>query len=178
MKLSFNTAGPCDPRFHYMLPAEPRLPALRGLIDEMNYVVVHAPRQMGKTTTLRAMARRFTAEGDYAALHFSCEAAKAAEEDFGAAERIILDELQRQSEIQLEPALRPTEWPDAAAGGRLERALDHWASRCPRPLVSSSTRSTRYWVHRSYRRWDSSERPTTTGRTTRRGPSSSSGCAT
>jgi hypothetical protein len=51
----FNTAGPCVPELHYMVPAEPRLPDARGLIDEGQYFVVHAPRQTGKTTTLRAL---------------------------------------------------------------------------------------------------------------------------
>ena len=30
----FNTAGPCDPVDHYMLPPERRLPEVRRLIDE------------------------------------------------------------------------------------------------------------------------------------------------
>ena len=70
----FNTAGPCDEVRHYMVPAEPRLPDARRLIDQGQYFVVHAPRQTGKTTTLRSLARTLTAEGRYAALHFSCEA--------------------------------------------------------------------------------------------------------
>ncbi|WP_437879148.1 hypothetical protein [Sorangium sp. So ce513] len=33
MPRSFNTAGPCNPADHYMLPAEERLPAVRDLVD-------------------------------------------------------------------------------------------------------------------------------------------------
>lgn len=50
----FNTAGPCVPERHYMLPPEPRLPEAGRLIERGMYFVVHAPRQTGKTTTLRA----------------------------------------------------------------------------------------------------------------------------
>jgi hypothetical protein len=45
----FNTAGPCQPEMHYMLPSMPRLPQLETLIDRAGYFVLHAPRQVGKT---------------------------------------------------------------------------------------------------------------------------------
>jgi hypothetical protein len=48
----FNTAGPCVPERHYMLPPEPRLPQARPLVERGMYFVVHAPRQTGKTTVL------------------------------------------------------------------------------------------------------------------------------
>ncbi|MCW2931237.1 MAG: hypothetical protein JWM19_2199 [Actinomycetia bacterium] len=59
----FNTSGPCVPELHYMLPPEPRLPEARPLIDRELYFVVHAPRQTGKTTTLRALARQISSQG-------------------------------------------------------------------------------------------------------------------
>ncbi|MFD2349129.1 hypothetical protein ACFSTC_06635 [Nonomuraea ferruginea] len=60
-----------------MIPPTPRLPEARALIDLDRYFVVHAPRQTGKTTALEALASELTAEGDTAALMFSCETAKA-----------------------------------------------------------------------------------------------------
>ena len=39
-----------------MIPAERRLPEAPGLIDQLGYFVVHAPRQTGKTTALRLVA--------------------------------------------------------------------------------------------------------------------------
>ncbi|PZT73826.1 hypothetical protein DNK55_16655 [Streptomyces sp. AC1-42T] len=48
----FNTAGPCVPTRHYMVPAQERLPRARGYIEQGQYFVVHAPRQTGKTTVL------------------------------------------------------------------------------------------------------------------------------
>ena len=62
----FNTAGPCEPERHYMLPPERRLPEVRKLLDQAYYFVVHAPRQVGKTTTFRALAGS-PGEGRYAA---------------------------------------------------------------------------------------------------------------
>ncbi|MEO3876803.1 hypothetical protein ABGB18_49340 [Nonomuraea sp. B12E4] len=53
----FNTTGPCDPQRHYMLPPAPRLPEARVLIEMDRYFVLHAPRQTGKTTMLRTLAR-------------------------------------------------------------------------------------------------------------------------
>ncbi len=47
--------------------------------------MVHAPRQTGKTTALRALAQELTAIGRYAALYFSCELGEAAGDDYGAA---------------------------------------------------------------------------------------------
>jgi len=89
----FNTAGPCLPEYHYMIPALRRLPEAHGLVDQMGYFVVHAPRPTGKTTALRALARELTADGRYAALRFSCELGQAAGDDYGAAQRGILDEI-------------------------------------------------------------------------------------
>jgi DNA polymerase III delta prime subunit len=78
----FNTAGPCKESMHYMVPPLPRLPGARELIDEGGYFVVHAPRQTGKTTTLRALAKALTAEGRYTAPAFSCESAEPAGDDY------------------------------------------------------------------------------------------------
>jgi predicted AAA+ superfamily ATPase len=58
----FNTAGPCDRADHYMLPAMKRLPEVRRLIGQKGCFVVHAPRQVGKTTALLSLARELTAE--------------------------------------------------------------------------------------------------------------------
>jgi hypothetical protein len=68
MARRFNTAGPCRPDLHYMIPAERRLPEAPGLVEQGAYFVVHAPRQTGKTTALRALADQLTASGRWAAL--------------------------------------------------------------------------------------------------------------
>lgn len=134
----FNTAGPCDPADHYMLPASERLPEIDGLIAEKLYVVVHAPRPTGKTTAVRALARELTAGGRYAALMFSCESAAPFDEgrdDMVEAQRAILDSIRQQARLDLPEDLRPPEWPDAPAATMLRAGLEAWAQTCPRPLV-------------------------------------------
>ena len=63
----FNTAGPCNSDDHYMLAATTRLADehVFKLIENKSYFVVHAPRQTGKTTTMRELARHLTASGYY-----------------------------------------------------------------------------------------------------------------
>lgn len=63
----FNVAGPCNEADHYMLPVMRRLPKIRRLIERKSYFVLHAPRQVGKTTALLALGRELTAEGRYVA---------------------------------------------------------------------------------------------------------------
>ena len=52
MEKYFNTAGPCIPGKHYMLPGLDRLPEIRHLVGMERYFVIHAPRQTGKTTAM------------------------------------------------------------------------------------------------------------------------------
>ena len=118
-----------------MLPPEPRLPEARQLVDERAYFGVHAPRQTGKTTTLRALARKLTAEGRYAALHFSCELGESAKEDIALAQEAVLDVVRRSARAELPEALRPPSWPEAPGATMLSNALEAWARACPRPLV-------------------------------------------
>lgn len=130
----FNTAGPCKPAYHYMLPPEPRLPEVRRLVDQMQYFVIHAPRQVGKTTSIRALAEALTDEGHYAAVWVSAEQGQALREDIGAAERVVLGDWLISAQALPEP-LRPPPWPEGAPGERIRLALTAWAQACPRPLV-------------------------------------------
>lgn len=134
MDRHFNTAGPCRPEIHYTLPPERRLPEVRRLVDAQHYFVLHAPRQVGKTTALRALAASLTAEGRYAAVMVSMETGAAFPTDIGAAEFAIVDAWRRAAE-HLPRKLAPPPWPDAPAGSRIASALNAWTRACPRPLV-------------------------------------------
>ena len=131
----FNITGPCNPAVHYMVPAEARTPDVTGLLTKRAWFVVHAPRQTGKTTAMRALALRLCAEGTYAALYFSCEAARAFPEDVNAAERRIWLAIVEGANQRLPEALRPPPLQEVAVGGLLAVQLRVWAERCPRPLV-------------------------------------------
>lgn len=56
-----------------MLPALRRIPQVRDLVEQQAYFVVHAPRQVGKTTSLTSLATELTREGRHAALLVSME---------------------------------------------------------------------------------------------------------
>jgi predicted AAA+ superfamily ATPase len=45
------------------------------LIEDMQYFLIHAPRQTGKTTFLHALAHRLNKEGNYVAVVCSLESA-------------------------------------------------------------------------------------------------------
>lgn len=124
----FNIAGPCDPRRHYMLPAEARLPELLGLVEQDQYFGVHAARQTGKTTAMRAFAERLRGLG-YVAVHATLETSQGLTEPVDA-EPLWLSAL----ETAAEDCLRPGDLPsvpriDATApvGDRLRLWLRAWA---------------------------------------------------
>ena len=73
MERYFNIAGPCFPDEHYMLPALDRLPEARGLVRRRQYFVIHAPRQTGKTTALKALAREINEQCDMFAIYCTLE---------------------------------------------------------------------------------------------------------
>src|SRR5262245_3470031 len=131
----FNTAGPCNPADHYMLPSAARLPQVRDLIDQKLYFVLHAPRQVGKPTSLLNLAEQLTAEGAYVAALLSMEVGAPFATDTGAAELAILSEWRSAVSWQLPRDLMPPVFPDAPAGQRIGSALHAWAMAAPRPLV-------------------------------------------
>ena len=137
MERFFNTEGPCNSEDHYMLPAEARVGSdVQQLIDRGRYFVIHAPRQVGKTTTFQALARRLTAEGQYTALLTTCEAGQSTEGEVERSIDAVLGALRLRAELDLPEELRPP----AAQGSvpaetRLWDLLQRWAQQSPRPLV-------------------------------------------
>jgi hypothetical protein len=139
----FNTAGPCNAADHYMLSTLRRLPELQRLVDQKSYFVVHAPRQVGKTTALLALAGELTAAGRHVAALVSMELGAAFPDDIGAAELAILESWRHALDAQLPPrCARPPSPRLRRAAGSPPRS-----SPGPRPLRTrswcSSTRSTR-----------------------------------
>ena len=68
----FNAEGPCNPQEHYMLdPLRGLDKQIRSLVNDKKYFVIHAARQSGKTTLLRALVRQIRDKGDYYALFCS-----------------------------------------------------------------------------------------------------------
>ena len=131
----FNTAGPCKPNKHYMLPATSRLPDLETIIEQESYFVVHAPRQTGKTTAMLAVAKQLTESGRYAAVMVSVEVGSAFNNNVDAAELAILGSWRNLMSVRLPKDLQPPAWVYEESGQRILASLKAWAEISPRPLV-------------------------------------------
>ena len=119
-----------------MIPAIRRLAAegVFDLIEQGGYFVVHAPRQVGKTTAMIELARELTASGKYISAVVSMEVG-AREQDIGVAETAILANWRIALNHYLPAELRPAEWPVAPERQAISEALSFWAQNAPRPLA-------------------------------------------
>jgi hypothetical protein len=131
----FNTAGPCQANDHYMLPPMTRLPRVERLIAQRSYFVIHAPRQIGKTTAILSLSEQLNASGRYAAAVLSVEVGAPFDNDIGAAELAILGTWRDTLEFCLPPELQPPAWDEGSPGQRIRHALQKWSQVCPLPLV-------------------------------------------
>jgi type II secretory pathway predicted ATPase ExeA len=131
----FNTAGPCQADNHYLLPPMARLPRVEKLIAQRSYFVIHAPRQIGKTTAMLSLAEQLTTSGKYAAAVVSAEAAQAYSQDINGAELALLNAWQTALRYWLPAEFRPPDWSQLTTGSRISQALSIWAEACPRPIV-------------------------------------------
>src|SRR5580700_7079153 len=136
MRPSFNTAGPCFPGEHYMLPPERRLGRVMELVDDGKYFTLHAGWQTGKTTSAQWLVQHYNAGERFRALWIDVETARD-DPDPAAAFRTVLNDLDHAVKVGL-PALgvppsraRLLEDPQTAVLAYL-RDL---ATRCPLPLV-------------------------------------------
>ena len=140
---SFNTAGPMDAQDHYCIPPLERmdLDFVLSLIHEQKFFILHAPRQTGKTSVLKALQDHLNsgAVGDYRCLYINIEGAQTARQDVGRAMQTILGRLATRAQLMLEdnfiadirPEILRGYGPDEA----LEEALVRWAESDQRPLV-------------------------------------------
>lgn len=131
----FNTAGPCRADIHYMLPATSRVPNLERLIAQQNYFVIHAPRQIGKTTAMLALAKQLTESGQYTAVMVSVEVGAPFSQDIAGAEDAILGAWRDNIAFRLPSELQPPDWTGIESGQKIRSALQLWAQTSPRPLV-------------------------------------------
>ncbi|HRI67581.1 MAG TPA: endonuclease NucS [Polyangium sp.] len=76
MRLSFNTAGPCFPDEHYMLPPERRLGEVMQLIEQHKYFTLTAGRQTGKTTCGMWIEAHLNKTGQWRALWVDIQEAR------------------------------------------------------------------------------------------------------
>jgi hypothetical protein len=137
----FNTAGPVNCQDHYCLPPLERfdLADIVRLIEQKKYFILHAPRQVGKTTYLLALMDYLNRTDRYRCLYFNVEVAQTAREDVGRGVKAILSELASMARDFLkDPFVEQVAWevlanrgPDAA----FNEVLTRWAEQSQQPLV-------------------------------------------
>lgn len=137
----FNTAGPVQPEIHYHVPPLARLDVddLLLLMRQRKYVVLHAPRQTGKTSALLALRDELNAVGDFRSVYVNVEVGQSAREDVGAAVRAILSALASEARYALEDRFLDDAWPtvrqDAGPHDALRETLARWSGSDAKPLV-------------------------------------------
>ena len=139
----FSIAGPVVAADHYCIPPLERvnLQALLELVRDKTYFVLHAPRQTGKTSALRALRDLLNrgAAGEYRCVYADFEIGQPAREDTARAMRALLGELARQARMTLgddtPDGLRGSALETEGADGALIDVLSRWARADPRPLV-------------------------------------------
>jgi hypothetical protein len=97
-----------------MLPTGDRLPNLTRLFQQQNYFILHAPRQVGKTTAMLTLAQALTQSGEYTSVMVSVEVGSAFYNDIDRAEQAILGSWQSEIAVWLTPDLYPNHWVEAA----------------------------------------------------------------
>ena len=140
---SFNTAGPVVARSHYCIPPLERMDLDRvlNLIHDEKYFILHAPRQTGKTSALKALQDHLNsgAEGDYRCLYVNVEAGQAWRENIPMATEAILQVLAGSAQTVLGDdsldGIRRAVLAEGGAGAPLWETLRRWARADPRPLV-------------------------------------------
>jgi AAA domain len=128
----FNTAGPCKSDIHYILPSLHRLPQVEQLIAQQGYFIIHAPRQVGKTTAMLTLAQQLTAAGTYTALMVSAEVGAAYSQNPDRAHAVILRAWQDAASVWLTPELQPPDWSNCEGIGQ---AIRLWCQQSSRPIV-------------------------------------------
>ncbi len=139
----FNTAGPNKPDIHYTLSPMQRVnwPELSSLIAAQKYLILHAPRQTGKTSLLLDLMHRINAQDQYRALYVNIEAAQAARNDVASGIATIVSAMARAADIywkdpkwselaQQEVAQDATQGKDS-----LTSVLQRWSLASDKPLI-------------------------------------------
>ena len=133
----FNTAGPIIPAKHYCVPALARIDVdhVLRLIGQWKYIVLHAPRQTGKTSTLLALRNAINAVGELRCVYVNVEVGQSARQDVAAAMRAILGAVTLAADDARleETALAAIE--NFGPHMALQRTLARWAESEPKPLV-------------------------------------------
>jgi hypothetical protein len=137
----FNTSGPVQCENHYCLPPLERfnLPEINLLIDRERYFVLHAPRQVGKTSFLLALMEYLNAGDKYTCLYTNLEVGQTARNDVAAGMRAILYQLGSNAQFYLQDSFPAENYLEILESGgphsALNGLLSRWTQHLERPLV-------------------------------------------
>ena len=118
-----------------MLSPLTRIPQVERLVKQESYFVIHAPRQIGKTTAMIGLAQQLTASGKYTAVMLSVEVGAPFGNDIQAAENAILSAWQRALLLRLPPELQPPISKVTNPGQGIQNFLSQWAMTATRPIA-------------------------------------------
>jgi len=138
---TFNTAGPVNRPGYYKIDPLKRwdLEHIRELIDTERYFILHAPRQTGKTSCLRALQEYLNNEGNYFAIFINVESASVARHDISKAIKAIVTMLKDElKQLKVDNTILNRLFPlfdesDAEAG--LKTILSYLSAQIPKPIV-------------------------------------------
>ena len=141
MTRKFNTAGPNKPERHYSIDPFQRIhwPEMIGLVQDERYFVLHAPRQSGKTTILRAIVQRLNGLGEYEALKVNAENAQSAGHDVATGIRTILELIGNEASLEFPESWLANNWRTVADSSAPQNALtlvlQQWSVHANHPTV-------------------------------------------
>ena len=136
----FNTNGPIFAADHYHIPPLQRAgtDTLLRLVEAKKYFVVYAPRQTGKTTTLRALRDALNDRG-YRAVHTTLQGVQTPDSDVEGVIRGTLTCLEAEAIDTLDDDFLAHHGQDIVSargpGVGLRMALREWTASDPKPLV-------------------------------------------
>jgi hypothetical protein len=106
------------------------------LIEDMQYFLIHAPRQTGKTTFLHAMAHRLNKEGNYISVVCSLESAGYSSIAVESANEVFIKSLYLTAKVFLPLDLMPPN-PESYSSSNLlfRNYLTDWCQLLNKPLV-------------------------------------------
>ncbi len=137
----FNTAGPVNCVDHYCLSPLERLDlsTILRLIRQKKYFILHAPRQVGKTSFLVALTKYLNESGQYTCLYVNVEAAQTAREDVERGIHAILSQLGREAQFYLNDTFLTEAWSGIlskhGANVALNELLSQWAKQSDKPVI-------------------------------------------
>ena len=139
----FKTTGPVVPANHYCIPPLERidLEYVLELIRDQEYFILHAPRQTGKTSALKALQDLLNSGtvGSYRCVYVNLEGGAAAKHDVGRGMRAILGQIATRARLALNDEFVRENRREALEMGGPEGALHwvltEWSLASPQPLV-------------------------------------------